>query len=205
MVVDCTELVHFHGIPQQGHGTHWFLGTGAEGIFDGNHHRFFRDMVVGVGVGPLCLVSNMVLEGILPFDVEVQVDAGSMEVGVVVVVEVVADCKYIHRVGVGVVGIAVAVVVVVVADSRSLLAMEDNLRFFVDMVVAVAEVVEVFGMVVVVVADIVDMEAGDPVGEGNYFLVVVVLELVVDDDYDNVHDDERRLQLEHALRHSAGV
>lgn len=174
------------------------------GLFDDNHRIFVvEDMAVGVGVGAWYLVGNMVLEGILQFDVEVRVEVDNTGVGV----EVGVDCKYIHHAVVEVVeGIVVEVVVVVEADSHNLLVMANNLQISVDMVVGVVVVVEVFVVDMEMVVDIVDMGVGVLVGEDSYFLVVGVLGLVVvDADYDNVRVDERRLQHEHAPRRSAGA
>lgn len=198
-VVDCMDLVHFHGTPQLGHGTHWFLDIGVVvvgvvvGLFDGNR-RFFVDMAVGVVVGAWYLVGNMVLGDNRQFDVVVLVEVDNMGVGVGAVV----DCKCIHHV----VAVVEDIVVVVVVDFHILLEMGDNPQFFVVEVV----VAGVFVGTEMVVDIVVDMEVGDLGVEDSYFLGVGVLELVVvDDGCGNVHDDERQLQHEHAPRHSVDV
>lgn len=154
-------------------------------------------------------MGNKVLEGILQFDVEVlvEVDNTGVEVVVEVGVGIEVDCKYIHHVVVVEVEDTVVEVVAVVVDSHNLLEMEDILQFFVEDKVAGVGVVGVVGVFVgmgMVVDTVVGMGVG-VLGVGDsYFLVVGVLEsVVVDDDYDNVHDDERRLQHEHAPRRSA--
>lgn len=201
VVGNCMDPVRFRGIPQLGHGTHWFsdtVGVVGVGLFDGNRHFFVVDMVAGVVVGAWYLVGNRGLEGILQFDVEVLVEADNMGVGVVVVVEVGVGCKYIRHAVVEVVeGIAVGAVV----DFHNPLEMANIHQFS---VVEVVGVVASVGMGMVV--GIVDMGVGVLVGEDSCFLVVGVLGLVVvDDDCGNVHDGERRLPHGHAPRRSVGV
>lgn len=202
-VVDCMDLVHFHDIPQLGHGIHYFSGTGAVvGVvgLSGDNLPISVDKVVVVVVGALCLEGNMVPEDNLQFDVVVLVGVGNMGVVVVVGVGAVADCKYIHHVVVEVV--VVGTVVVVEVDSHNLLGMANILQFSVVVVVVVVSV----DMGVVVGIVVVDMGEGVLGVEDSYFLVVEGRGLVVvDDDYGNVHDDGHQLQHGHALRHSVDV